>query len=322
MAIGQYKLVKLTAETINQIDGVCIFGGYVRDMLLHDHFAQLFYKHKDVDVTKYDDENYLPQYKDRLVIPNDIDCFMPTNALDLLRTAFKEAGLAILKEDTREFKNYFWMSDEDKEKHELQLTRMSIGFKMSKVLYSILPSNIKNLNVKVDIVHTKNMTPEIDPPFGMIDFECNALILGKGMELRLSKAINFAESPLEYFEKLKEIVEDIHKKRAIGCEASPIFRTHKMSSVGWHIYDDYEENHTYQIIPKSKLENDSVCLVCLSNFKHEGAVKRFCCNALYHGMCMRRMVYNKKVAFKNQCPMCRDPFSTFEISKEQDVCMW
>ena len=67
-------------------NGFCIYGGYVRDTIIHDYYAKKFYKKMDVyaDTKLYSDENFLPDYKGRLVVPKDIDCFFNGTTKDVI----------------------------------------------------------------------------------------------------------------------------------------------------------------------------------------------------------------------------------------------
>lgn len=76
----RYLLLRSVENILLSKDGV-IFGGYVRDMLLHHHGASKFYQaiSEDASVfaTGYSDPSVHPSsYKDRNTYPKDIDCFV------------------------------------------------------------------------------------------------------------------------------------------------------------------------------------------------------------------------------------------------------
>jgi hypothetical protein len=81
-AKNAWKMMSVLKKLILEQNGM-IFGGFVRDSIIHDHFAQLYYKHclsndieYDVKHSQYSNPLFVPTTADRLIVPSDIDCFM------------------------------------------------------------------------------------------------------------------------------------------------------------------------------------------------------------------------------------------------------
>ena len=63
-----------------------IFGGFVRDRFIHDHFARKFiekFGHEDDKMEKFDDEFFDSETKGRLIVPKDIDLFIEGDENDI-----------------------------------------------------------------------------------------------------------------------------------------------------------------------------------------------------------------------------------------------
>ena len=90
-----------------------IFGGYVRDKLLHDLHAQKFYKKYPCTTNGDDDTNKLytnttvePDLLGRLVSPNDIDCYIKDSSWKKALNEFTSSGLVTHKLFERDPKLY------------------------------------------------------------------------------------------------------------------------------------------------------------------------------------------------------------------------
>ena len=170
-----FKAQKIFAELAIEYDGN-IFGGYVRDKLYHDMYANDFYnyvkkscKNEDYITYKqkcekyYDDENYHKESIGRLLIAKDIDIFFSS------------------KENYEKFFNII------KTKYRVKCIREV------KHEYDFLPSEVKHIKCTVDmcelirneitfdidILYTEVKDENIFPPFDHVDMYCNSLIYNK-----------------------------------------------------------------------------------------------------------------------------------------------
>lgn len=311
MAI-HYKLTKAVAETILGLPGAEIFGGYVRDTILHDHHAKVFYA-KRTHTDNYADPECLPETVDRLLVPNDIDCFMRTDDLPSLIKEINDSGLSVFsRSNTTPLSNYISGIQEG---HPLSLTKLRVGLKMTGVLAQVVDTHLKNIVIHVDVVHGKDIRG-MDPPFGMVDFECNALILSKSGGIRVSdKMFTKHCTPLDRFEVLSRIVNDIKAKRAVGCVNVPGYRIQKMLSKGWVLVNNIDIGFSkgIELFPPAQVDKDDMCILCLAEFKKKPALKRGCCAAKYHPRCYKNLVEHK--SFGWHCPMCRDEIDSSEVHK-------
>jgi len=148
-------------------NGFCIYGGYVRDTIVHDYYAKKFYKKMGVyaDTKLYSDENFLPEYKGRLVVPKDIDCFFNGTSKDLIECIQKltKKGFDV---------------DKDFEVCRVYPKFEGVDFVSTKIRlsnYTLL--GLKHIFVKIDICHGTSVG--LKPPFGKLDMLCNAFLLTK-----------------------------------------------------------------------------------------------------------------------------------------------
>lgn len=228
------KVYFLTREiaTIIQSVGGSLFGGYVRDKILHDNTAKIFYKYcidNEIDFSQYNDKQFMPELKARFIIPKDIDCFMNTTTKDKLLVRLKEDGYKIQIVQERKLNSYISFTDDD-----LQITTIMVSFKIPEVLRII--ANIKTLpHCYCDIVHTGNLSGR-EPPFGDVDFECNAMIMSPSGDLRISKNLEYENSkdPIVRLNKLNDIITDICKQTTHAVKPLPHRFEHLMKK-HWNI---------------------------------------------------------------------------------------
>ncbi len=300
-AFTQYNMTKDVANTILSLGPeVCIFGGYVRDSILHDHNAQQFYKTvKDpIDrVQLYNDVKYLPEFADRCLTPCDIDCFMSTSTIATLVKSLSDAKYSVKVRTAKPLSEYHDGVDIT---NDLKITKMSVRFDMAPMLAAIVPYEIKSMCVDVDIVHAEDISG-MQPPFGKIDFMCNALIL-REKNINISPLVICTRNdPFSVFEKLSSIIDGIKKKVTEPGDGKHSYRTDKMTSKGWTI-----ELQHYTIKKGALFGKNETCLLCLDKIKGNGqCMKRSCCASIYHSTCFTNMTTHDN--FKYKCPMCSDP---------------
>jgi hypothetical protein len=336
---SSFKFTKQVAEVILGLDAqdnnVRIFGGYVRDSILHDHHAKQFYMNDvvreaslEVTQTLYSTPSFLPSYNERTIVASDIDCLMSTATLDKLIKALKDHSIIVLNKEEHLLCVYQeGLSAEDGKLH---LTKLKLGLELPEIVLTVLTkpalSSLKKLKVCVDVVHAPDISG-LEPPFGKIDFECNALILDKSGQITASNKLFYAweDSPLDKLTKLSHVVDDIKQKVAVAFEKSPLFRTVKMMHKGWHIKEG--EEGTFELIPVGKVPDKDmdVCLICLDSFNRPKGethmLKRSCCSAKYHTKCFATLTSKSNEHFSWKCPMCASPFDENEI-ENRDIVLW
>lgn len=311
MTVHRYKLTNAVADLIISINGACIFGGYVRDRIRHDHVAQQYYSHPELDnigdradIKKlYDDPEFLPELKDRFLVSQDIDCFMKTSDIEVFEKKLKDARLRVIRKKQLNILEYLTVHDPD-----LRLTCFDVGFDMNNLLNSMLPYEIRSLNIRIDVVHIESIQNK-DPPFGNIDYECNALIIDSSKQIRLCTQLPYLTAmidPLARFEYLQKIIKNIQQQttKVVGKNIQR-HRTHKMMSKGYTLISS---NNKYVL--SQNVDQEEVCTLCLDKIDKAYKLKRTCCNASYHNHCFQSMVTHEN--FNRSCPNCRDHMNYIE----------
>ncbi len=350
----RYQITKSFIPIIQGVGGF-IFGGAVRDLILHDYAAGKFYQasmqtdeegealyslfeHGSVgfedceyDYLTYPDilyqqEDYLPRLNDRFLVPNDIDCFMSTNSLEQLKSKLQqnnEFNVRIFRHGSLRI----YIPDIDAAASHLKITRLIITHKLPK---SIQFEIVGDPHFYIDVIHQENIGG-LFPPFGNIDFECNSLLLTPTNDYIISPYLknSFGRmlSPREKLDKVEDIIEDIEKKRAVVVSRVPLTRAKKMMDKDWEIvhYCDRDpflvDALDNAIILTQKPIIDSKCSLCLDDFAEKDyRLKRPCCNAgVYHQNCWRDFMASNATKC---CPLCRSNLEEFELSPQKTINLW
>lgn len=276
-------------ECVLLSDGI-IFGGYVRDKIIHDHYATEFYNVESSN-DKYEDITYHPETKLRTHLPNDIDCFIPHNNIPKFKELMKKKMLHISDKGTKPAKIYFTDI-----KDNLEHTRLTVQFKMNRVVRSIMFEQNLMTEVEIDVIHSPDNSVT-DPPFGTIDFECNSLLITSDNEYRMSKAMSSKyKTPKSKLEKFNNIIADIiQMKTKIVYFNTPYFRVVHMQKKNWQI-----SSTNIQLV-KNIAEEDN-CLICMKEIESSTLHSKFtCCNGRMCISCIRALIERE---FES-CPMCR-----------------
>lgn len=295
-----WKMMMEIKRSIQNVGGF-IFGGMVRDQIIHDHHATCFYdsivgkNFIDIDGI-YSDPNYLPEHSDRCIVPEDIDCFMTTTQLKkLYETELKTKNYSVRIKKDQQANLYFLKENVT----ELQHTKLEIKFCVNKILESELSTS--KYRVNVDVIHTDN--PAIDMYERLsanFDFECNSLILTPGENYRLCASMNNYISAAEKSRKIVDIIEDIKMKKAKilpDLHKVPSYRVAKMYHKGWTI-----EGRSFHTI-KQSIPYDGHCLICHETIGTDVQhVKDKHCDARFHPKCYVSMI--KHDGFQHKCPLC------------------
>jgi hypothetical protein len=120
---------------------------------------------------------------------------------------------------------------------------------------------------------------KLQPPFGNIDFECNALLLTtNGINISAQLYPDLAMSEVARFYKLQAIIEDIKVKRAVYSDPSALksHRIAKMREKGWTT----TLKHVIQ-----EAAADERCIICHDDVDSIH-FRLACCNARYHRKCL------------------------------------
>jgi len=355
----EYKLKKEIAKIILH-EGGHIFGGYVRDKLLHDSHAQKFYKkHGGESASLYSDKTCSPEFSGRFVCPTDIDCYMKKTCLDKVIQNLKDAKMNVKEHFDRDPVSYLPNLNISRGSmrhyrlgvsvfHQNIIREISfaihdclhssasrlLGGQITTFLENLHRENTQGLPKQYAPIYIDVFCPVIEEdfdtyeaPFSNIDFECNGLIY-TAQGIRLSKSV-FSEGepspidmPLNAFQKMAKIIDDIDNRVAtvVNLQVS-IRRIRKMIHKDWNI-----SGKEFIIVDIRNVATDDLrhCLICHENFLPTNpAYKMPCCNASFHLGCLIKSCNEgvSAMVVTKKCVMCRKDVSIeSEIPFLECVC--
>lgn len=303
-----------------------IFGGFVRDMVLHDAHATMFYeKNKDASSEQYNDPLFHPETIDRCVIPRDIDCCISKQQLERTISELQSKQLNVQKIFERDPSEY--MLDQYIPKNSIRHVRLNIsifGFnkahEMKKKILSSL-SSYKDHQIKkyvndfIDGLHPickdKQISVDVDaffyldeshvlksPPLTQYDFLCNTLLYSKqGIHL---DSIFDTHNAWKNNRQLNIILKQIQNKIAETCsDGVSQLRIEKMNNYGWHI----SGKSLKCVHDPSYL---GICIICHDKVP-EYHYKLPCCNARYHLKCLEDTCTkgHNSISLTQKCIVCK-----------------
>jgi hypothetical protein len=309
--MNAYKVTKKIADIVLGTNG-SIFGGYVRDTILHDHAARKFYRaHPKATAAQYQDESISPETKDRLIVAKDIDCCFE-NAGDFNRfidAVTKKYPLVEIRKQRIVRIAYTIPAPHYRVHLKFQLSdRRLVKFIRASFPVDIPESAItvnENMTSLIPDVHMDVVISTAPPTFGKLDYECNGLIL-KGDTIMLSSDIP-ANDPVKYMLK---VIDDIKDHRAVGVGFTGHRLKKMLSRKEWTICESFIER---------PMDTGGECLMCMCTVSKEEALKLECCAAIYHVACMNRALLEDRTGMidKCQCFHCRVPLPTPNIPKSK-----
>jgi hypothetical protein len=191
--------------------GGIIFGGFVRDSIISEHYSQVFWENNGYNTLHFWNEQFDPKTSARTLIPNDIDvCIynepdINTMMAEIASLFISEFGADNVKQERKtavrnnsDFKSYI-----DKPFGTLHtfIYKITVG----KIPYF---SEGRTFDIMFDIVSTNKR--HLKPPFLKLDFLCNGFIMTGHNEISLSNCTGTQIDKLKLVEK-KEIESKIIK---------------------------------------------------------------------------------------------------------------
>lgn len=314
----KWQFMSVVRDTILDHRGV-IFGGYVRDLIIHDHFANAFYEVVASSPSAYNNPLFMKDAWDRTLIPNDIDFRIKETDLTALMTAFERKHITTRVEFMRDPRNYIGhvnMSDPT-----LKHIRMYVSIDMTKVnsAFNELPIRMNSRHnrapsIKLDIFSSQHRFSE--PFIAHPDFECNALYMtphGFSVSSFVSKKDHAYNDEL-----LKQrIISNIIKRDTKYLNPDPdsematrtmIYRVDRMLRSNWMIEDDI-------IRTVKDRRYTGHCIICHGDLD-EVHFKLHCCDSRYHALCLQKAMTRgeKAMRFTNQCIMCQKDITSSETN--------
>lgn len=288
----KWKLFKKVEAVLIEQDAR-IFGGYVRDSIIHDTYAKKFYD-TTTDSNKYCEQDFEPETALRNTLPTDIDCVLPESKLLAVERALRKVCHLRFKfrhDCDTYFQNLYYRG--------MSHYRYMVTYKLPKEL-DINPLVYGTFHV--DIM-TYPDTMNVKLPLSPIDFLCNSLVQAKGGYSLMSYQ---SLRPLDKLKELGTVIEDIVNKVAlVGFSTVGPARVDKMLQKGWTIKSPH-----VTIMPG--VQYDGHCLICHEGFTQDGCKLR-CCDGHYHRKCLHEAMNTGPAAMvhTNKCLMCRGPLRLF-----------
>lgn len=303
-ARNRFVLMQEVAELAVKHGGT-VYGGYVRDFIIHEKACIEFYRQKN-NPSQFEDVTVSPETIDRLVVPRDIDIHFQTRDESL---AFERT---LVDRSFRLFKRRKYGYGDGDDLTLNYAINLSLEMKLAVTTDScasktMLINNFRNLT---KIIPGGDFTLDIivcsDDKFPMnLDFECNGLVLTKN-GIQLGKNLIMDLSPIGVFRRLQDVTDDILHKRARVVNLIEK-RWKKMDErVGWEIFGFN--------VGKVKSETGDVCIICHDTLPM--MYKLDCCNARYHKECLAKTFVS---GFASQCIQCR--CDVYMGEEQKKICL-
>lgn len=310
MASKEAYALRREVERIILTNGGIIFGGHVRDIVLRET-------------------------SERDVVSRDIDCYVSDHALDNIYQDLGHANICVRKVFERtDAKDYLPLihvpdgilghvrivvSSVDKRKcadlRDVVKDNLAVSVhgmvdkRLDQLLEAMADDITISFSVDIMVTHCYAFN-KLHPPFGNIDFECNALLLtSTGIQLSPQLYPDAAMSELTRIYKLEAILEDIKVMRAVYADVGALstHRVQKMLAKGWLI----DTKHVIRVEDDASEQRCIICHEDMEAFQHH--YKLGCCNARYHRDCLLLALgdgsgnteYSMKSSAK--CIMCKQP---------------
>jgi len=317
---NKWKFMCCLRDMVLDHDGI-VFGGFVRDAIIHDHFAAKFYEKNNGATGNerlYCIPSYLPETAGRLVIPRDIDCRMTHTNLDAMLARMKRKRIDHHIVFVRDPMEYLSNADEPSDRtvsHVRLLLEVDTGrveAALEDLPFRFSLPKIRSPVVKMDVIVSRDKF--VEPFVSMPDFDCNALYLTKH-GISLSSFVCPHGDMLRTERRRQEVIANIIEKKATYLNPDPdseimnavlVYRVKKMLDGGWVLHDD---------VLRSVLDDgyEGYCIICHGTLERVHFKIR-CCDGRYHGKCLQAAMTQGECAMRltNKCILCKCVVPTTE----------
>jgi hypothetical protein len=343
-----WLLTRSFMETVAESGGV-VFGGAVRDWILHDHNSKLFYRHfwaqpeyegasDELVNEKFRDTSFHPESVDRLVIPRDIDMVVRRSAFAKLTENLEKKGFHLdriyLEQPVDEYlikktgipagsihhERYFVEGvnpefDAKVLSQFAEVIRHDVSQVMHKLFASLLLPKLAADMIVIDDDHCNISIG----PVGRIDFDVNSLVWDAN-GLHTSDLYMKRKTPYNCSTQLQDIIDNIIHKRAVIL-MSPFDdlaqhinrRTRKLLNKGWTVnLSNFLENVSVESDRELYTGLCMCCQVPFSEFECKYFKMRCCDGRCHSASCMLQIIKNH-CKVKHSCPMCRTVFQPLRV---------
>jgi hypothetical protein len=297
---------------IFKVDGT-IFGGYVVDTIIHNHYAEAFYKAKEEYYKQCDQEaaeatETTSDAAEAMDLSDVSGGEVPQEPICVVKSM--DFAYCNKKSHPESWPHRVWQpEDVDFVIHPSKLDTLILNLKKAGLecvkvystrasfyipsvetenmkhnkytVYMKIPHNFAKFVcapcIQIDVI----LDPKYEPgktviPYGQYDFECNRITLTK-----FGYNICTVEHPMRKIEEIQRIIQDIVHFRAVPKNAAS-YRMVRMLSKGFTIKTKAFEAFRGRIDNKI----DGRCLHCLDDFEPmDYTIKNNCCEARYHIKC-------------------------------------
>lgn len=258
-----------------------IFGGFVRDQIIAGHYSDLYYEHHkknnlSLNESKFWNDNYMPETKKRLLIPDDIDISFSDEA-DINKFIYCVKNI-------KEFNSVSVTAILDNSYNLPIINYMRRMYIMINV--GAIPFITEGISVIIiaDIILPK--TSFVEPPFRNLDMLCNGFII-KNNEITFSKYTGTLidnMSPVKRANIISKIMNDLINCKTIACfcncgisksllNVRALNRINKLyeKNMGWKVLNlPFNIKKISSKYPKNNYKEE--CMICLSEIKKKQLV--------------------------------------------------
>ena len=329
----------LDIQTTACKSGGFIFGGFVRDFVIHEHYAKKFYDAMPVDLEarvawKYEDASVHPEsWPHRTHMPVDIDVLLASGDVPRFLDGLAKGGYSVTTRYMGTFRKYMGTGINNTAVREMKHQKIEIRLKHHRIAARYLRSP----TIMVDIVHHDNILPISQFNFMLnTDFECNALMISPENNLMLPissagegpfwEGSSLQNHSMHTFTQLQQVVNDCINFRAVAVKPSHV-RMNKMMMKDFAIITPVSSlvPRTTATLNFKDAGSSEICIICHEDLEGNEYVKNNCCSARYHPKCFYASTTNS-IRYNNvkYCMVCRKDirFGTCCPSHESfvDVC--
>ena len=230
----RWLLITTLMRNIVKRYDVVIFGGAVRDFVLHNYCASKFYE--VCERNKYNDATIHPELSDRFLLPTDIDFFIKSSQYDLFKSYIYRRGFYYAEEKKMD------MTYVNPELVHGQYTLIK-----AEIMF-VNKKNKKSYSIKLDTILCDRV---VIPPMDT-DFSVNKLLMTRN---------GIVASNCEW--SYNQILEHIHNKEAYCNSTISDRRYEKLQKKGWKLITNYS---TFVFKIRTN-EEEECCIICLDNLK-------------------------------------------------------
>lgn len=256
-----FDLKDLIEGYILDVGGI-MFGDYVKDKITIETNINFFKKQKNVDQKKFYDPEYLPEFKDRLLMPKYMECIMS-------ESQFKRFS-EILQKDRMAIDDFNLINISEN----LTYKSSHIQFAVHKCFKPFFDNKIK-VGFVLHKGDVRSTYPRSD------DLDCKNLLIICGQ-------LCFNDTSLSIHDRiiaLNKTIADIRKREtqiSASCQGSikETLRIH-----GFCKSSDFRvKNSNFNMIYQNMEGNE--CYFCKKSTKDSLEVRRNCCNGCIHAYCI------------------------------------